>query len=696
MKKLMFLTVLFAAITLGFAGCVDSEPIETEDTEISTEDESDGDEQDKEDDGGNVNPDVPEGFVDEPDDSAADQVGTFDYSVLSKAGHPRLLTDSEGFKTLKRKVTTEKFANKTLYKLHNEVISHAKKIITANRTFEKAADHYIIVDNLLYCAYAYKMTGQSAYLVKAKADLNKVCSFTGWNPTGLSVGEISLAVALAYDWLYYDLTLEERKLAHGAMIKNGINPMYNKSGLSLGNWNSICYGGVAMASLAVYEKDKAYAVRQIEKAYRDNLRGVSGIYSPDGNYGEGIGYWEYGGGYQVCFLDALESIFGHTGGIKETPGFMESGEYALFMHGTMNTTFSYSDGGSTADKPLLTSWWYAARKDDSSLILCEKRHLDNGAYSEISLDVENFRLLPAILVMIREFDIDSKTITSPTKEVWQGAGTLPVVMVRKGWNFDSTDTYLGIKGGLCNTWETSATSHSHMDAGSFVFEAEGVRWSDDVVRPAYGDWHDALSAAGSRAGDTSQGGLRWDTFRVNNLCHSTIVSYSNDGSVNGKLHSSDYYVDGFASIDNVIDADGRQGAVVNMTQPMKGQVQRAIRTVELVNGTDLVVTDEITALPSLDSRLEWRMLSMTSASVSQDGVTLTRDGKTRMLSVISDNSSVTPEYKTWTAAKPATGTDGWGVLNFKQSLSSRVIAGWTVTVPAGQTVRFVTTLSSSR
>ena len=184
----------------------------------------------------------------------------------------------------------------------------------------------------------------------------------------------------------------------------------------------------------------------------------------------------------------------------------------------------------------------------------------------------------------------------------------------------------------------------------------------------------------------------WDTFTISNLCHSTIVSYANDGSVKGKLHSSDYNVDGFASLERVIDAGGRQGGVFNLTAPMKGQVKKAVRTVELVNGTDLVVTDEITALDGIDCPLDWRMLSISSSSVKEGGITLTKDGKTRILSVVSSDASVAPAYKTWKTETPS--GDNWGkyLKDYTVSISGRTIAGWSATVPAGKTVTFVTTL----
>ena len=692
MKRLIFLALAVSCLLFVNMGCTEPDPIApTPDTE------ADG--------GETVNPEIPEGFEEEPDDAAADPHRTFDYSLVKKAGHPRLITDAKGFNDLKKKVTgNNRFQNKTLYKLHSEVIARADKIVAADRSFSSQSDHYIIVDNLLCCAYAYKMKGSSAYLVKVKKDMEKVCSFANWNPTGLSIGEISLAMACAYDWLYYDLPLELRKKARSAMSNKSVRAIYNRSyANTIGNWNSICLGGCVCASLAVYEKDKEMAVNQIEKAIQENTKGVTGIYKPNGNYGEGIGYWEYGTSFQACFMSALKGIFGSTGGIMEIPGFMESGEYALFMHGTKNTSFSYSDGGGTTDPTLLTSWWYAAQNDDPTLIYCEKRRLDNSednAYKNTSITSSElpYRLLAPILLSIRDFDVDSRPVNPPTKEVWAGQGELPVVMVRKGWKFDATDVYLGIKGGHCNTWKTSSTSHGHMDAGSFVFEAEGVRWSNDAMRPSYGNWFAALTASGSRSGDTSQSGLRWDTFKVNNLCHSTIVSFTNDGSVKGKLHDNDYYVDGFATIDQVIDAGGRQGAVLNMSAPMKGQVKSAKRTIELVNGTDLVVTDEITALDAMDCRLEWRMLSETSASVSADKVVLTKNGKTRNLTVTSSDASLNPEYKKWSASRP--GTDywkpaaemGWTTMSWDSGVSNNIMAGWAATVPAGKTVTFVTTL----
>ena len=694
MKRLLFLLVLMCGLTLTFTGCEEAAP--APDTEVGGGDEGNGNGNedgpgDAGEDSGKEDDDIPEGFVDDPDDLAADPVMTFDYSVLAKAGHPRLMIDSEGFKSLKEKVTTGRFTHKTLAKLHNEVIARAGRTVDTNRKFTTTDDNYMIVDNLVTCAYAYRMTGHTKYLSKVRSDLTTLCAFPNWDYTNLSHGEISLAAAIAYDWLYYDLTLEERRMVRRAISEKVLLPWRTYNGSKhTGNWNSIKTSGVACAALAVYEKDKVLARTIIEKVVVDeNLPATKNIYV-GGGYTEGLHYWDYGGTYEICLIGSLEHIFGHSAGLMEVPGLLESGKLATYGHGTAGTEYAYSDGGGNADRPFVASWWFAAMNDDPEMMYVEKKHIDKW-YKDTPMTGNDgdlrYRMLALMIAMIRDYNLEVSMIP-PADKVFQCGGNAPLVIVRNGWKFDGTDTYLGIKGGLTNT------GHAHMEVGAFVFEAEGERWSDDMMRPGYGDWFDALYAAGGNSGNSDQKAMRWDTFQISNLCHSTIVSYTNDGSVLDKIHSTDYYVDGFASIDQVIESDDRQGAVVNMTAPMKGQLKSARRTIEIVNKLELVVTDEITALDNQDCVLEWRMLSIAGSALASDKsniVLTTKTNKTRTLTVQTSDSSVAPELTTWVPKCPH-GTDNWCKPGYHGSIQDRTIVGWKVTIPKGKTVRFVTTL----
>lgn len=692
MKRLLFLIALVAGMSLLYAGC---EKVPVDDTEVNGGDETDdgtgeedpGTEDDVEDPG---NTDV---FEEEPDDPSEDLVLTFDYSLLTKAGHPRLMIDEKGFKSLKEKVTVERFTHKTLTKLHNEVIARAGRTVETNRAFANTDDHYLIVDNIVTCAYAYKMTGHAKYLTKCRNDLKTVCSFTHWDVSGLANGEISLAVAIAYDWLYHDLTLDERKKVRRALMDKAVLPMsFYDATKHKGNWNSIKTSGVICAALACYEKDKARTRDFIEKCVNvENLPATINIYK-GGGYTEGLHYWDYGSSFEICMITCLEDIFGHSAGLMQVEGLLESGLLATYCHGTVNSQFGYSDGGGGDDRPLVSSWWFAAKNNDPEMMFVERFHIDKW-YKDTPMTGNNgdlrYRLLAPMIAMVRDYDLDATELTPPSEKVFKCGGDMPLVIVRDGWNFDGTDTYLAIKTGLTNT------GHAHMDVGSFVFEADGERWSDDMMRPGYEDWFNALYDAGGNSGNSDQTAMRWDTFHISNLCHSTIVSYTNDGSVTGKHHSTDYYVDGFATVEQVMESGSRLGAVVDMSAPMKGQLKSARRTIELVDNSELVVTDEITALDNMDCRLEWRMLSIAGSSVSEDKteilVTGKKTGKTRRLTVTSSDDSVSPVLAAWETKCPH-GTDNWCKPSFHEVIKNRTLVGWQVTIPQGKTVRFVTTL----
>ena len=66
----------------------------------------------------------------------------------------------------------------------------------------------------------------------------------------------------------------------------------------------------------------------------------------------------------------------------------------------------------------------------------------------------------------------------------------PLVIVKRGWEQSPASRYLAMKGGCCGD------SHGHMDAGSFVFDAAGVRWAYDISRPEYEDVEYAMAQYG--------------------------------------------------------------------------------------------------------------------------------------------------------------------------------------------------------
>lgn len=616
-------------------------------------------------------------FKEEEDDPSPDPSGTFDYASLGAMGHPRLLIDDEGIASLKNKVLKAPEANPTLVRAHNMIMKLADASLNSSSpiTYKLDASGRRLIhqsrkalERIFSCAYAYKMTGRGEYLTRVKADMQTVCSFQDWHggPCFLDAAEMAVAVSIGYDWCYYDLPLSLRRQAHRALVDyclavTGDDHDYPNMDY---NWNQVSYAGVVMSALALYEKEKDLSVRRIEEALVNNKRTIAVSYAPDGNYPEGYSYWSYGTHFQVLILASLEKIFGHTGGLEDAADLRKMAEWMLFMSGPSGEVFNYSDCGRRYSDPQYCMWWLAWKYKDISMLYNEQRLLNNYTESDET------RLLPMCALFSDGLDF-SGTIAPPSKHIWSGKGDTPVVLVHGDWSFSATDSFLGVKGGMAKV------NHGHLDGGSFVFDAYGKRWAEDLMVPEYTSIENAITAAGGNFWDTAQNSMRWDVFVMTNYAHNTLT-------VNGELHS----VGGFTSLNSTIDTDTEKGGVFNLTPALGGSVSSAIRTVKLVNYKQLVVIDEITASSS-PAQVEWRMMTRSSVDKQTSHIDLSFPDITQKmrLEAKSSVSSITPQMM----KKPAHFDDGARTWDLSQD--GKTIVGHSFTVPAGQSVTITTTLS---
>lgn len=634
--------------------------------------------------------DIPESFKDEADDPAADPSGVFDYSVLAKKGHPRLLMDTQDFGELKEKMSGDnRLENMTLYKIHKLILDNAAVIVSDPDPIKYQLDasgkrllaqSRIALKRLSTMAYAYRLTGKEEYLAKASSDLETVCGFSDWHPSHyLDVAEMTLGVAIAYDWLYYKLDNDLRAKVRNRLLEYAIKTSYTHSfHETYNNWNQVCNGGIIAAAVATYEKNKAESVKAIELGIDSNKKVMASIYSPDGNYGEGYSYWEYGTSYEIVLLSILEQAFGDMAGLEKTPGFMSTAEYMLYMDGAAKIDFSYADGGSNKESCKLPMWWFASKKNDPGLLMTEGRLLESNLYPKSASDES--RLLPLVPAFVGKFKPENLSSAVPAKKMWYGNGLVPVAMVHTSWSFKEDDCYVGVKGG------SPSSSHSHMDGGSFVFDAKGKRWAQDYTRPTYATMEVELGKVGGNFWSFAQKSMRWDIVKMNNLAHNTLCFRNTDGSVS-KLHVTDQVVSGKAVFTEIYDKDDNNlGVCMDLSSLYTDQAASVTRTILMKNLSSLEIIDKIEAKPGMDAKMEWRMLTpATSVTVATDGITLAQGGKSLILSA---SSSAAINYQKWAVARP----DDWKAGSTWDSGLSGNIVGWSATIPAGQSVTFTTTL----
>lgn len=577
-----------------------------------------------------------------------------DYTRLTAENHPRIIFTQNDFDGIKSAVAADcplKTINDKIIANANSALSKAdlKHELSGKRLLSVSRD---AMQRILSCAYAYRVTGEEKYLVKAEHDINTVCNFPDWNAAKhwLDVGEMAAGVALGYDWLYHELSADTKAKVISAIKNFCFTPANNKQWNlnfydSDSNWNQVCNGGIIAGALAIFEKE-ATCQAMIEKSIESNGIAVASMYSPDGNYPEGYSYWNYGTIYQALINTMLSTSVGSDAGLSMKDGFSKTGKYMLFMEGPTNKCFNYSDcaPGTSA---CLPQWYFAWKYNDTSHLYLEKKRLNSyGGSAEA-------RLLPLVAYYAYKMNISSlDAISAPSENVWKGAGKTPVVLAHSNWKFDDTDKFLGVKGGKANT------SHAHMDAGSFVYDAFGIRWSADLGLQSYGTLEPYINLW-----NMNDGSERWTVFRYKNTSHSTIT-------INDEPHK----VSGAAEIKSVLNHSGKRGAVVDMSAAVRNQASSVVRTI-YIEGEDLIVQDEIVALEDKPAKVRWNMVTHGKPVIEYGGITLSAEGKFMYMKK-SSTTGHNVSWKIWPAV---------GSMSYDASNSGMYMCGYEVTVNAGQT-----------
>ena len=258
-----------------------------------------------------------------------------------------------------------------------------ERVLIGRRLLDKSRE---ALRRIYYLSYSYRKTGNVKFFTRAEQEMLAVAGFSDWNPSHfLDVAEMTMAVAIGYDWLYDQLSEESRNTIRSAIVEKGLNPslLPANSGWSTGsnNWNQVCNAGMVFGALAVYEDHTELAKRIIERAVTSTSLPMA-EYNPDGAYPEGYGYWGYGTSFHVMFLSAMEKAFGDYYNLQTTEGFMKTAEYLEHMTGPTGVPFNYSDCGSSANTNV-AMFWFADRLKDPSLLWSEKYFLLNKTLSAV-------------------------------------------------------------------------------------------------------------------------------------------------------------------------------------------------------------------------------------------------------------------------------------------------------------------------
>ena len=444
----------------------------------------------------------------------------------------------------------------------------------------------------------YLVDGEEEVLQRINDEILAVCDFSDWNPSHyLDVAEMSLAVALAIDWVGDDLPENTVNLAKETLIQKGIMPSYNESG-NVGwidnnnNWNQVCHAGMIAAAIVTADVDPELASRTLSRAL-DGIPHALEEYGPDGVYPEGSTYWNYGTSFTAMTSSMLKTAFDTDFGIVDYPALKESAVFRILSVAPSGDYYNFADcGDRRSPNGDMVLAWFAAETGNAMFLEKDRFLRDASAMGQLP------RFAGAGLVWLSQFE-EKESTQAPLN--WRGDGSNPVVFFRSD---DERDYYFGGKGGR------GTVNHGNMDAGSFIFELDGVRW---VVDPGNQSYH-ALEKTGFNLWGRCQECQRWTLLTKNNYGHSTLT-------VNGELHN----VEGMATFTDFQEGNEPQ-ATLDMTPVFGDQLASASRSFIKENDHSILIEDRFVTNKNTES-ITWQLMTTADVDIVEDGALLSQNGE---------------------------------------------------------------------
>lgn len=502
------------------------------------------------------------------------------------------------------------------------------------------------MDRLDLLSFIYATTGDDAYYERACAELDAICALDGWacETHFLTTAEFMTGLALAYDRFYYRLDLQRKQAIKDAIVKLGLEPAHsayygsfvgNASWCSVhSNWGSVCNGAVIIAALSVADEENGDFCFDL---VRNALRGFEyAVYaaSPDGAWGEGVGYWAYFLDYTARTAKVLETALKTDMDIFSQQGMDKIGYFVRSLsNGGRNNNFH--DAGELQQISSAAMFLIADKCDDAEL-----NSLRLG-------EMEAYGIAPSVDDILYYNGKASDGYTLPRDVYYRGA---EIVAARGG-----DDSFLSFHGGR------NDGTHAHYDAGTFVYDKHGYRWAMD------------LGIDSNTYNDSDEN--RYKFYRVRTEGHNAVVINPTSGagqSLDGEARTVEYQT----SADEML-------AITDLSEFYSDSTESVKRGYFMRDGRDrVIIRDEITGLTRDNSEIYWFMHTLADGEVVGGDTVILRRGTKALRVKFSSNVdfelSFVPAVPLDTSPEPIRQADDSG----RNKICCRIVADGDVYINA--------------
>lgn len=286
--------------------------------------------------------------------------------------------------------------------------------------------------------------------------------------------------AMVYDWLYDDLTSDQRRAIRDAIANKGCQPLFTAlrgmrypetvlewqfvpevaatrshidmkrwpTILSKNNFRAVINGGLALGLFTVADDPRA---ADWEDMLLHGILQFNNLFKKDGSYDEAIAYVNYAMKYQIMAMEVVERKRGIN--YFDTANFTGLIDFVLAMylpsHSAKHGSVSFGDAGPSLESN--TAYWIASQSRDGVAQYLGNHYADHYWTSLLYYDPT-----------VRE--------EAPTEEFDLIKTDLDWIIARTGYQIN--DLVLAMRSG-------GPMNHEHADRNSLQFKAFGeILWSD--------------------------------------------------------------------------------------------------------------------------------------------------------------------------------------------------------------------------
>jgi len=468
------------------------------------------------------------------------------------------------------------------------------------------------LSRMITLCMAYRLTGDTRFSDRAEKDLLHICEFPNWNPDHyLDVSEMTTCVSIGYDWLYHILSPATKEKIVVAIKTKALDEAVetyatgdkNSWAKRETNWNVVCNSGMVIGALAIAEHYPELCGEIIQNALK-YLPNCLDHFAPDGVCYEGPGYWSYTNMYLSFLMKVLNDNFGQDFGLTSMKGIDKTAMYYIESVSPSGRIFNFANTGGIIPTTHPIYFFFSKHYNQPEVALFYRNIISDILKNGESTDSEFFLSIPW-------FDPASPAVEKklPRLSVYQGVND---IVVFNGDRSKKDFIYLTAKTGRPDM------AHQQMDVGTFIVETNGVRWSDDLGADHYslpGFW------------DYRADGMRWKYFRNTNFSHNTL-------SIDGKIQ----YSHGQAEILSVNTVANSPSVTMDLTPVYNDQASFVHRTFEM-SGEDLMTVTDSIGLNTPSQAVRWSMITSAAISVNGKSATLSKEGHTFHLRIVSPGNA---------------------------------------------------------